>query len=182
MAAGRLRWHAQFTIFWTVKTKPFSLFIPFWQDIIALHPQQGEKHHACCAFPRLLSFHISTDILLNMSLKVLLQVRLHRYASRLLVGNKYFPLVAVQPNGLKCLLQFLITLKKIMPQQEIFAHSFEKNPFVKLNPKFNIHMKRLLPYLIPEFLLTLVTTAYSVLKITLIFSSSLVLCFIQFKY
>ena len=72
MAAGELRWYVQVTILWTVKTKPCSLFIPFWQDIIALHPQQGEKRHARSAFPRLMSVPISTDVLLNMSLTVLL--------------------------------------------------------------------------------------------------------------
>ena len=64
-------------------------------SIIVLHYQQGEKHHARCAFPRLMLVHISTDIRLNMSLTVLLQLRLHRYAQRLLVGNTYFPLVTV---------------------------------------------------------------------------------------
>ena len=72
MAAGRLRWYVQVTIRWAVKTKPCSLFIPFWQGIIVLHPSQGEKHHACCAFPRVMSVPISTDVLLNMSLTVLL--------------------------------------------------------------------------------------------------------------
>ena len=63
--------------------------------IIVLHPQQGGKHLAYCAFPRLISVLISTDVLLNMSLTVLIQVRLHRYVWRLLVGNTYFPQVIV---------------------------------------------------------------------------------------
>ena len=160
MAAGGLRWYVQVIILWTVKTKPCSLFIPFWQDIIVLHPQQGEKQHAGCAFPRLMSVPISTDVLLNMYLTVLLQIRLHRYVWRLLVGNTYFP-----------------TLKKILRQQEIFAHCSERNSFVKWNPRFNIHIKSLLSYLILDLLLTL-----SVLMITLMFCSSETLSFIQFKY
>ena len=95
MVAIGLRWYVQVTILGTVKTRPCSLFMPFWQDIIVLHPQQGEKHHARCAFPRILSVDISTDILLNIFVTVLLKVRLHRYVWRLLVGNTYFPLVIV---------------------------------------------------------------------------------------
>ena len=50
---------------------------------------------------------------------------------------------------------------------EIFPHCFGKNYFVKWNPRFNIHMKRLLSFLILELLLRL-----SVLMITLIFCGS----------
>ena len=93
MAAGVLRWYVQVTILWTVKERHYSLSTPFWQDNIILHLQQGEQHLTCCAFSRLISVHISTDILLNMSLIALLQVRLQRYAWRLLVRNTNFSLV-----------------------------------------------------------------------------------------
>ena len=54
MAAGGLRWYVQVIIVWTVKTKPCSLFIPFWQDFIVLHPSSRERSiiHAWC-FSRL---------------------------------------------------------------------------------------------------------------------------------
>ena len=56
-----------------------------------------------------------------------------------------------------------------MRQGVIFAHCSEKNSFGKSNPKFNIHMKILLPYLISELLLSLITAAYSLFIITLIY-------------
>ena len=56
-----------------------------------------------------------------------------------------------------------------MCQRVIFAHCSEKNSFGKWNPRFNIHMKILLPYLVSELLLSLITAAYSVLIITLIY-------------
>ena len=59
-----------------------------------------------------------------------------------------------------------------MCQEDIFAHCSEKNSFAKWNPRFNIHMKRLLSYLISELSLTLTTAAYIVLVITLIFYRS----------
>ena len=170
MVAVGLRWYVQVTILETVKTRPCSLFMPFWQDIIVLQPQQGEKHRARCTFRRLMSVLISTDVLLNMSLTVLLQVSLYRS----LVGNTYFPLVIVclahttqWVEELTGILSFLITLKKIMRQQEIFSHCSEKNSFVKWNPRLNIQIKRLLSYLISELLLT-----FSMLMITLMFCSS----------
>ena len=101
MAGSELIWYVQVTILWTVKTKPCSLFIPFWQDNLAhlqcpyselfwsafsrIRTEYGEitpntdTFHAVlagrenrCAFPKLMSFHISTDILLNISLTTLL--------------------------------------------------------------------------------------------------------------
>ena len=61
-----------------------------------------------------------------------------------------------------------------MGWQEIFAHYSEKNGFVKWNSRFNIHMKRLLPYFISisELLLMPVIAAYSMLIIIFVFCSS----------
>ena len=131
MGAGGLRWYVQVTIFWTVKTKSCSLFIPFWKDSIILHAQQGEKHYA---FPRLMLVHILIDIVLNISLTVLLQLNVHRYVWRLLVGNTYFPplLIVSHTDSLRVeevfsLISFVKIFQKTMWQQEIFAHFSEKN-------------------------------------------------------
>ena len=87
-----------------------------------LSPLAGrDKHHVRCAFPRLMSVHVSTDILLDMSLKVLLYVSTPQGCMEA-SGWKY---IFSTGDCVSCthnlmggrfagLLPFLNTLKKIM--------------------------------------------------------------------